>query len=407
MEYVAVGQQVADGEPLALQGGAACEGATHYVRAMTMGAFSLDATASRTVGGSAGAGGVGVSGDTRSGITNVSGGGDLAACKADPKSVRCDAVLQLSVATLPQHAAASKEGGFGRGLGGLTSIPTVGQMRELEVGSDLAKADVALLQLIQAATRLEKNEKENALEKAKMWRMVAEYSGENPFQQSAKKRAEDWDRVALAEAQRAVKAKKDCEKNASDSGKLGKLLAIDDEVLSKSQKDAYQREYDRAYSPFKEILSDCEGWRARAGQPWVATVLERQAQSEKDATERGDQEQQRVVSDKYGTVRKWKKVSTVGGVVLLGGGAAMFATGYLLSKSATTDCVGAACPASAQGKVSTANLVGSIGIVAAAVGAVGLIGGLVWPLPQAPRSEARVHIGPGPGDVGVSTVFKF
>ena len=131
-------------------------------------------------------------------------------------------------------------------------------------------------------------------------------------------------------------------------------------------KDAYQREYDRAYSPFREILSDCEGWRARAGQPWVATVLERQAQSEKDATERGDQEQQRVVSDKYGTVRKWKKVSTIGGVVLLGGGVVAFATGYLLSKSATTDCVGAACPASAQSSVSTANLVGNIGIVAAA-----------------------------------------
>ena len=93
------------------------------------------------------------------------------------------------------------------------------------------------------------------------------------------------------------------------------------------------------------------------------------------------------MSDKYGTVRKWKKVSTIGGVVLLGGGVVAFA--------------------SAQSSVSTANLVGSIGIVAAAVGVVGLIGGLVWPLPQAPRSEARVHIGPGPGDVGVSTVFKF
>ena len=110
MEYVAVGQQVADGEPLALQGGAACEGATHYVRAMTMGAFSLDATATRTVGGSAGAGGVGVSGDTRSGITNVSGGGDLAACKADPKSVRCDAVLQLSVAKRSPRRTQPSEG---------------------------------------------------------------------------------------------------------------------------------------------------------------------------------------------------------------------------------------------------------------------------------------------------------
>ena len=93
------------------------------------------------------------------------------------------------------------------------------------MGSDLAKADVALLQLIQTATRLEKNEKADALEKAKLWMTVANYSGENPFQQSAKKRSEDWDRVALAEAQRAVKAKKVCEKNASDSGKLGKLLA--------------------------------------------------------------------------------------------------------------------------------------------------------------------------------------
>ena len=78
----------------------------------------------------------------------------------------------------------------------------------------------------------------------------------------------------------------------------------------------------------------------------------------------------------------------------------MVVTGYLLSKGATGDCVNGACPASAQWKGSTANLVGNLGLVAGTIGAVGLVGGLLWPLPQAPRSKARVQIGPGPGDVG-------
>ncbi len=48
LEYIAVGQRIADKPPVSLSGN--CDGATHYVRSITVGAFRLDALAAGKAG---------------------------------------------------------------------------------------------------------------------------------------------------------------------------------------------------------------------------------------------------------------------------------------------------------------------------------------------------------------------
>jgi hypothetical protein len=415
LEYVSVGQQVADGPPSALQGN--CEGATHYVRAMTMGAYSLDASAARAVGASASAV-VTAGGEARGATRHLRGSGDLAACKAQPDGVSCEAVLMLSVELLPTQTATKAEGGFGRGLGGLATLPNMTQMRELVVGQDLANADPALLKLVQTATRLEKDEKVNGEEKRKTWAAVASYSANHPFKAPAQKRAEEWNRVGVAEAGRARKAQQVCDRNVKDSVKLKDLLAIDDEVVPKAQKDAYQREFDRAYSPFGEVLKDCDGWRTRASEAWVGAVLDRQVRADAEEAARADEvrtvaarsereQQEKDVVSQRDSVRTWKSVGKIGGGVVFGVGTVMLVVGAFKSKSAGEKCAGVECSPYIKDSFDSANLIGNIGLAAMGVGVVTYLGAMVWPVPKSRGGEGAMRIGPGPGTAGMSTTWTF
>jgi formylglycine-generating enzyme required for sulfatase activity len=122
LEYVAVGQRVADRPPAALGGD--CPGATHYVRSITVGAYSLDASGKAAMSASAEAGDKGAGGDHKEQVRHVRGSGDMAGCEKNAKSGGCDAVLQLGLAPLPvgSGGAVAASGG-GEATGGMARIP--------------------------------------------------------------------------------------------------------------------------------------------------------------------------------------------------------------------------------------------------------------------------------------------
>jgi hypothetical protein len=144
IDYVVVGQRRAslDAVPAGTLSGAECEGATHFVRAVVVGAYELSTRAS--VSGSGGGAGFGVgAGGGGSGSSRVlRHNGDLAACaeasEETAASVQCQAFVQLDLAAIDGAAAArpgpSPAGGAARrGGGGGVPAPTNVEVH-LEVG---------------------------------------------------------------------------------------------------------------------------------------------------------------------------------------------------------------------------------------------------------------------------------
>jgi len=111
VEYVVVGQRRAslDEVPAGALAGSECEGATHFVRAVVVGAYELSSHAS--VSGSAGGGGfgVGAGGGGSESSRVLRRNGDLAACSQATEevaaSVQCQAFVQLDLAAIDGEAA--------------------------------------------------------------------------------------------------------------------------------------------------------------------------------------------------------------------------------------------------------------------------------------------------------------
>jgi hypothetical protein len=104
LDYVAVGQREAQGAPSALEG--QCAGATHFVRAITVGAYALYAGAASRVGAGASVGNAGVSGGQAEHVDRLRGSGDVAKCSASGAPVpECMAVIQLRLMALPRGLA--------------------------------------------------------------------------------------------------------------------------------------------------------------------------------------------------------------------------------------------------------------------------------------------------------------
>jgi outer membrane protein OmpA-like peptidoglycan-associated protein len=109
LSYIAVGVRRTESAPAELQGD--CEGATHYVSRMTVGAYALDARAA----GSAGAGvdiqGAGVGAGRKESQRRIRGSGELASCEMSAPadegaaaSKGCGAILQIGLAPLRSAA---------------------------------------------------------------------------------------------------------------------------------------------------------------------------------------------------------------------------------------------------------------------------------------------------------------
>ena len=283
LEYVAIGQREAAKPPVSLSG--ECAGATHYVRSIMVGAYGLDAVGKGKVAGGATVGESGAGGERSESVRRLRGSGDVVKCAvAGAKVEDCGAVLQLGLAPLAVSGGAVTAGGFGAGLGAVTVVPTVREVTTLDGGvASLAKADVALLGVLQEAKRADKAP--GAFEqKAAAWAKLAAYTGENPYKELAEKRRDEWTRAAEAEARRKEQVAKVCRQHATDSAKLAELVRLDDDVVTPKQKAAYRAELAQVYAPYAEALEECKRQEAEAS---------RQALAEASAQQRNAEEAQR------------------------------------------------------------------------------------------------------------------
>lgn len=144
--------------------------------------------------------------------------------------------------------------GFGKGLGTLGAVPTLGTFRGTVPRTSLSEMDVTFLETLQAAKRTEKRSDASASQKAEAWAKVARYKGTNPLRAEAKKRAKEWQDVAKAEAERKAQLERVRRQYEADKTKLSKLLALDDDVLPPAQKRAAKEEFDKAYAPWIDAL---------------------------------------------------------------------------------------------------------------------------------------------------------
>ena len=257
LSYVAVGQRVANKPPATLSG--ECRGATHWVKTMTVGAYALDVLAASRVGGGAEVGGVQGGGEQSAKRSRRGGSGDVEGCRnGTAAGESCNAILKLGLAELA--AAGMESAGFGEGLGAVASVPVIQPLQEFggAVGG-IRDVNVALLQLLQAAKRTDKDSSRSPEAKAAAWATLAGYAGNNPYKASAEERNAAWVRVAEAEARRREQVARVCAEYQKDNAKLAQLLALDDDVVSARQKEAYKREFARAYDPWRNDIRPCLG----------------------------------------------------------------------------------------------------------------------------------------------------
>jgi hypothetical protein len=256
LDYIAVGQRIAKKAPRLLSGD--CAGATHYVRTITVGAYSLDARAKGKAGasvevGSAG-GGIGRAETSR----RLRGSGNVEGCESDPAGKDCGAVLQLGLAPIKAQKGGEvlDSAGFGANIGPLGVVPTVSELPDVvSVGaSSLQKVDVEYLSLVQDARRAEKDSSLPAEERGRRWQKVADARADGAYHEVALERVEEWRLVAAGEARRRERLDRLRTQYQSDSSKLEQLKRMDDDLVPRAQKIAYQKEFDEVYKPYEKDL---------------------------------------------------------------------------------------------------------------------------------------------------------
>jgi hypothetical protein len=243
LDYVAVGQRVLTKPPERLA--EACDGATHYVRAITVGAYSLDSLA-KGAAGLEGGGLVGPAlGASRAeGVQQIRGQGKLETCLESAEGHDCSAPIQISLAPLPPVARSSSgAAGFGLGLDALPAVGEVdGSVRDLQ--GSFATANVELLTLFQKAKKADTNRSVQIADRARIWEWLASKASgkDEALAATARKRAKEWD--TLGERLFALGTRYE-----KDKVKLEELLALDDEVVTPDRKRAFVEEFDAVYLP--------------------------------------------------------------------------------------------------------------------------------------------------------------
>lgn len=256
LDYISVGQLVAKSSPSSKSG--ACEGATHYVRTMTVGAFSLDSAAKGSASAGVDVGGIaGGGGQRRENVRNLRSTGSIQACAENPEDPSCSAVLKLGLVPLSTSSSGQvlKSEGFG-GVGAIAEVPTVEFFDASGVAgaAGLQAADTQLLDLIQAAKRAERDESVEPMQKAMAWDALAKYEGAARLRPEAERQRDRWQEAAIKRAQRKKELDALREKYSSDKARLAKLLGYDDDVVNKEQKAAYKDEFEKAYAPLESEL---------------------------------------------------------------------------------------------------------------------------------------------------------
>jgi hypothetical protein len=272
LDYVAVGVRGTGGPPQELEG--ECQGATHYVRSITVGAFTLKASSREKAGGRVAVAKVGeAGGEHEASETVLKKGADVAACSNEPDPARCAAILRLGLARLPRAAAGFEAAGFGEGIDALADTPAMGELHAPELGVSFAAADPELLKKLELAKRAERNPALEPLEKAAAWKHLADHAGGAAgARRAAAARYDEWMRVEKAARGRAIKVEKIWRQWRDDWEKLEKLLALDDDVVSPAQKEAFIAEFDAAYTPYVAVIAEYEIREGR-GETIVADGL--------------------------------------------------------------------------------------------------------------------------------------
>lgn len=258
LDYIAVGQRVANDTPKRSKG--SCEGATHYVRTITVGAFRLDAKAKGKVGASVEVGSAGGGIGREENVHKLRAQGDVEACVKKPNSPDCGAILQLGLAPLNiNKGGALASAGFGDGLDPVAQLEDVSDV-DLDAAqtSNLASVDVDLYELLDIAVKAEKNTTLSAERKSQAWKNLAEYrnkKGKNPLEDKALERVDAWSIRAEQEERQKVALEKLKLRYLEDKSKLNKILSMDDTVIKPEQKVAYRKEFEEVYGTRKKELA--------------------------------------------------------------------------------------------------------------------------------------------------------
>jgi len=146
---------------------------------------------------------------------------------------------------------------FGAGFGNIPVPPPVEEpldpIPELPEIS-FRQLDTGFLDLFSKARETELREAATAHEKARVWRAVENYGGDNPWKTEASARALEWERTHQAQLQRRTRLREVYKLWVADTDKLERVLAYPDHTVSPEQKTAYQEEFQRVYDPWLEDL---------------------------------------------------------------------------------------------------------------------------------------------------------
>lgn len=254
LDYVAIGQRLAPEAPKEFTGD--CGGATHYVRAITVGAFTLDKFANAKAGASVGVGDAGAGGERKEADRRIKALGKIDQCDGsrptsmeEASAAECDIPLMLDLAPLDKDTkgdfVASE---FGANLGNL-DVDTA----DTSVKVDLEKIgfrdiDPDYLELLDKANTASENPKIRPQDKANMWAQVANYNGNNPKKAEADEYRKKWQT-------RADDLEKLKQQYLQDDSKLKKIAKLDDRIVPAEKKAIYDRQFHEVYDPLQEQLA--------------------------------------------------------------------------------------------------------------------------------------------------------
>ncbi len=256
LDYIAVGQRVTKKSVVGLSG--ECEGATHYVRTITVGAYSLDVKAKGKAGASVEVGSAGAGVGREESRRNLRGSGDVESCARTPEGKECSAVLQLGLAAIQRDGGRILDSaGFGQGIGPLGTV-VVPELEEVNLGSaSFRNVDSEYLTLVDRALKTEKQPRISASEKIAAWRQVRDKREKGDFRDTAEERIGEWEQVAEAEEARRKQMEKLRTQFLADREKLDQLLRIESDSLAPpAQKSAWRKEFDLAYARYDKELAE-------------------------------------------------------------------------------------------------------------------------------------------------------
>ncbi len=174
-----------------------------------------------------------------------------------------EAVRELLAAVIrikkPRPPQVFERAGFGEGLDDLQGLRgESGKLRgmsrlEIPKGS-MADFDTDYMDLLVAATNVDKSDKKTVDEKIVAWQKVASYSKKTFARDKAERRIKEWQSWQEARVNKAVALKKAFAQYKEDKEKLAKILSYPEDFVSKQQKQAYENEFNRAYRDVKDEL---------------------------------------------------------------------------------------------------------------------------------------------------------